>query len=221
MANPLKIASVWALRISVIVLLLAVLLVPVVNFFLHGPSRLGLGPTLLWAAKENHVILAKTLLKLGVDPNFTPKGLSFAMYGATALGLASYYGNTVMLDLLVKHGAEINLKDKNHSSPIFFAISNGQVAAVETLLTLGGNINLPDEHGATPLMYAIQRNQYSCIDALIRRGANLNAKDQTGVTPFQELKRREIIANFEDALSEAKSKFGERVSVTNLDTTLQ
>jgi ankyrin repeat protein len=50
-----------------------------------------------------------------------------------------------MIELLVKHGANINHKDKNHQTCLFYAAREGRLEACKLLVQLGIDVQHQDK----------------------------------------------------------------------------
>jgi ankyrin repeat protein len=53
--------------------------------------------------------------------------------------------------LLIEHGADVNAKDKSHSTPLHLASSKGSYEIVELLIEHGADVSAQDESDRTPL----------------------------------------------------------------------
>lgn len=138
---------------------------------------------------HNHEIL-RELIQLGVDVN------QMTAYGKTAFSLAarniteeSKENNINIsmntrryqtLQLLLKHGADINLRDKFGVSPLATACQNGHDITVRFLLKNGADINLCDEYGNSPLFTACQTGHDSTVHIFLSSRADINLCDIFG-----------------------------------------
>ena len=101
------------------------------------------------AAHAGHAQLVATLLDQGSDLNVNvrdPRGLAALHHAATAVSLPT-------LEVLLKHGAEVGLKDKLGRTAAHHA---ARVSAAVAALRLQG---------------------YACVDALVAAGADLASQD--------------------------------------------
>lgn len=81
-----------------------------------------------------------------------------------ALVVASFFGNTDIISLLIEAGADLNGYGKqedfagfhSHASPLHQAVSSGSLEAVKLLVEKGANLNATDKaYNGTPLGWAI------------------------------------------------------------------
>lgn len=107
--------------------------------------------------------------------------------------------------MLVDHGANINIPDKDGVTPLeharsrgfeqierillttaqaldmqmIVAAGQGDVEGVGQLLSKGANVHAQDTGGKTALIAAAYRNDLAIVDLLIQAGANVNTQDNT------------------------------------------
>jgi len=88
---------------------------------------------LMWAAKDNNMVVAEMLIAKGHDVNkqesMQDKGLS----GYSPLHWAAQKGHIKMVELLLAHGANPNLLDKHSNSPKMLAVKKGEHEVVAML----------------------------------------------------------------------------------------
>jgi ankyrin repeat protein len=106
-----------------------------------------------------------------------------------------------MLGLLIAHGADVNSRDREKTTPLHCAAYHGLQGAVEFLIRKGADVNArtardptPDgimwewdrgfrmEPGVTPLHEAVAGWDPNVIDVLITHGAEVNIADESGRT---------------------------------------
>ena len=59
------------------------------------------------------------------------------------------------VQLLVRHGADVNASDKTHSTPLHLAPSKGCVESVKLLIQHGADVNAKNGRQSTPLHLAV------------------------------------------------------------------
>ena len=58
--------------------------------------------------------------------------------------------------LLLGHGAEVNIKNNNGETPIYFAISSKRLENVVLLIKNGAYVNIKNNEGVSPLHVAVE-----------------------------------------------------------------
>ena len=100
--------------------------------------------------------------------------------------LAAQSGSTVMIEVLVKFGASVQLTDPGGFTPLHFAAQYGQADSVKELLKLGADPNAPEYGGGqTPLMIAAATGHSVKVATYLVDAAGISAletKDDRGAT---------------------------------------
>ena len=167
-------------------------------------ERFGGQTALMWASARRHPEMMQLLIAKGADVNARsavrdyqrhvtaegrPKSLDSG--GLTPLLYASRENCAACVDVLLQHGADIDLPDPDDVSPLLVAIMNANWDLAQQLIAAGADINQWDIYGETPLFTAINlRNRidggHASIDPvnttkglaivtqLLERGANPN-----------------------------------------------
>ncbi len=166
-------------------------------------NRFG-GTALIPAAERGHVeIVHELLTRSDVDVNHVND------LGWTALLEAIILSNggerhQQIVQLLVDHGADINIADKDGVTPLnhaqmrgfteierilnnalardmqlITAAGQGDIETARRLLDQGASVHTRDENGRTALIAAAYRNDLAIVDVLIRAGADVNIQDNT------------------------------------------
>ena len=76
--------------------------------------------------------------------------------GRTALHGAAFAGQVDMIDLLSKHGANVNASDRLGVTPLHLAV--GSAGATASLLSKGARVNAKNASGCTPLSLAAEKS---------------------------------------------------------------
>ena len=75
----------------------------------------------------------------------------------TPLHIVTWKGHNDLVECLLKHGADVNSKNKINWTPLHFAAIEGKkISAVECLLKHGAELNVKTKNGKTPLELAIE-----------------------------------------------------------------
>lgn len=104
---------------------------------------------LMWAVAEGHLQAAKTLIDAGADVNRQArlselterKNADFPSGGFAALHWAARNGDEPMISLLLEHGADINARNGDTSTPMMLAIVNDRFDIAASLLQRGADAN--------------------------------------------------------------------------------
>jgi ankyrin repeat protein len=123
-------------------------------------SRPSFGTPLHFALDNDKTAAAEALLKGGA--NVTLAGPA----GQTALMLAIRKESPLLPKLLAAK-ADVNARDDQSLTPIYYAIEAGSGAAVTALIKAGADVNLPLNNGDTPLGFA-RRNGTPALVELIK-----------------------------------------------------
>jgi uncharacterized protein len=121
-------------------------------------------------------------LGLGVKPDAVN-----VRTGESALHLAARYGAngpSGVLQLLVKHGANVSLADKVGRSPSHVAVVEGQYDALSALIELGADIQCEDQAGRALVHLAARAMSANILLHLVESGCDVNVRDKHGRTPL-------------------------------------
>ncbi|WOG28632.1 ankyrin repeat domain-containing protein [Endozoicomonas sp. 8E] len=103
----------------------------------------------------------------------------------TPLMLASNEGDEVIVDRLIKAGADVNTaRTEDGATPLFIAVSRGYFKCVELLIKDEADLNTRFRDGNTLLLIAASRGSSGSVELLIKNGADLNAALPDGTTPL-------------------------------------
>ncbi|XP_042883338.1 transient receptor potential channel pyrexia-like [Penaeus japonicus] len=130
---------------------------------------------------EDCTRLLRELLNAGVPPNTQ----SLATIGA--LHLAAMKGCCACVKQLLDSGADVNLKDIQDRTPLFYAVNNnrgGSGKCIQLLLEKGSSVSEPCEGRITPLHVAAEVGNVTAAQLLLKVGAPHSARDKDGCTPL-------------------------------------
>ncbi len=90
---------------------------------------------------------------------------------------ASYLGHQNIASLLLKHGADINMRSSDGRTPLMWAAFRNNKKMCEYLLDQGADITLEDNQGWNALDLCIIKMNYDCALVLKRRGLQPRDRD--------------------------------------------
>jgi ankyrin repeat protein len=120
------------------------------------------------------------LLGEGADINWIGEG------DKTPLSIAAYCNHPKVVQLLLKHGANINTTDKNNRAPVTWAAAfKDHYSVVEILINNGADLEIPSLNtGSTTLFVASHAGNFDIIKLLVSKGAKWNVKNRKGMFPI-------------------------------------
>lgn len=132
---------------------------------------------LMEAIDRNDVVMVRRLLDAGADPDqlaghFRP------------LGRAALLGYSQIADLLLKHGANPDLKSKDGNTPLTAAADMNRVDVVRRLVAARPDYTLFDDRGLTALSEAALGDHVEVLRAMLEAGADPNLPNKRGTTPL-------------------------------------
>jgi len=163
-------------------------------------------PPLYYAALHNNEEITDLLLDKGTD-------IDAKHYDYTLLYYAIFHVGDQAKDaikLLIKKGANVNVKDRGGFTPLIYAIWLNYRDVVELLINSGADVNAEDSEGFTPYYWATMQGRKDFVELLVAKGAtpvstihlaaregdlekvkafiekgsDINARDKSGETPL-------------------------------------
>jgi len=78
------------------------------------------------------------------------------VYDASLLHLAAGNNNVEIVRMLIKTGADVNVKDRSDQTPLHYAAGKNNLEIASLLIKAGADVNAKDKSGRTPLNRAIE-----------------------------------------------------------------
>ena len=128
---------------------------------------------LMLAAENGHNDISMHLIHHGADICKMD-----VFWQATLLSYASENGHLKVVELLLSKGAEIDVKDKNHCTPLMLAAENGHNDVSTYLIHHGADISKKDSHDRTALHYASENGHLKVVESLLSKGAEIDVEDE-------------------------------------------
>ncbi len=144
---------------------------------IFGPDKL------IEAIEYNDYSATERYLHEGVSPERADS------YGKTGLIVASMAGYEDIVELLIRHKARIDGKDRLGGSALAYAAQRGHLGVVEILLDAGAAIDAENRQGLTPLMLASAAGRLGVVQLLLDRKADVTRRDYTGRTALDWAER--------------------------------
>jgi ankyrin repeat protein len=99
-----------------------------------------------------------------------------------ALFQAASQGNTIGIDWLIRHEADVNATTVQGITPVIFAVSSGEKEALKILLKYKPDLDVISVFNESALMVAVKDHNFDITELLLRDSANVNLKDRRGFT---------------------------------------
>jgi len=132
------------------------------------------GPLQIAPWTSNNIEMVKLLIARGADVSIAGP--------LTALQISISRGRRDIFDLLIQHGADVNVKDYEGFTPLYFAIHNNDSDFMNTLIANGADVNTKYPGGETLLQSAAITGRTDSVKLLLQAGADINAANDRGQT---------------------------------------
>ena len=132
--------------------------------------------------KDLYLLLLDKLIKKGFKIN--------TLYPYSPMIIASKLDKPYVADLLLKSGANPNIRDKNEKTPLIYAVENSSYETVKHLLEHGADVNYAGPEGDDlPLNIASRNKDSEMVDIILtnknsKNKINFNYKDRNLDTPI-------------------------------------
>uniref|UniRef100_A0A0D2XKT6 Nephrocystin 3-like N-terminal domain-containing protein n=1 Tax=Fusarium oxysporum (strain Fo5176) TaxID=660025 RepID=A0A0D2XKT6_FUSOF len=145
------------------------------------PDALGAkgDPILYMAVTKSHGGVVKLLLERGAYVESKDStGMSLLSLAATKRG-----SDTIM-EVLLRHRADVNSRDNNGGTPLFYAVRWASVDGIKLLIRSGADVEARNKDNETCLQMAMLRGNevYEVVRILLEHGARIDAPTAGGET---------------------------------------
>ena len=111
----------------------------------------------------------------------------------TPLQVSLRWGHVETARVLLKHGADIEVRDDVDANLLELAARTGQVEFAQVVLEHGADANSTDFLGCTPLYWASQAGELGVARRLLSHGAVVTARCKDNQTPLHIAKEEEVV----------------------------
>ncbi|KAG9391600.1 Ankyrin repeats (3 copies) [Carpediemonas membranifera] len=151
-------------------------------------GRRGCSPIYL-AAGHGHVSILKILLD--TVPELVNQSDDL---GLTPLFVASITSQVECINLLIRHGANLDLPSNEGQTPLLAAAVKGHTYVVNRLTQAGAVLDTQDEDGSTALLGSCIEGHTACVKLLLDAGADPNLSRPNGESPLSQAIARDYTA---------------------------
>ncbi|KAH8699092.1 ankyrin repeat-containing domain protein [Talaromyces proteolyticus] len=141
-----------------------------------------------WAAENGHKGVVRLLLESGANIEQEDEKLwRIPLNWVAKYGQERGWVLEKMVQLLIGTGADIESKDENGRTPLFWASMKGSQAMVQLLLEKGVDFESKDQEAdCTPLLVAAGNGHTDSEQLILGKGAEIEAKNNYGQTSLSE-----------------------------------
>ena len=167
-----------------------------------------LRPPILWAASAGSADAYLALVNYGASSDNVDKD------GLAAIHCAASRGHKECLSILITLcGADVNLRDGNGCTALFYTVTLGYVECTELLLSSGADTDIRDRKGRTPSHCGAAKGQLETLKLLKHYDANLCFENDKGELPLHDAVR----SGRKDLIRWWLHLYGDLVDKTNKD----
>ena len=145
---------------------------------------------LITAALSGDVVTLQNKLEEGADKD------EITNLNRTAMWHGASEGHLAIVQVLVEHGANMELVDSPHfsngCSPLSIACENGHEEVARYLLEQGANRETTDRNGDTPLHVSVENDDLEITQLLMVYGADLNKRNDDDCLPIDYARTEEM-----------------------------
>src|SRR5690606_19547349 len=89
--------------------------------------------------------------------------------------------NLELFDILLNHGANLNLQYQDGMTLLMIALNMQKKKFIAKIFEHHGfDVNIQDDNGLTAIMHAINNRDIKVVEALLKSGSDVNIEDKKG-----------------------------------------
>ena len=129
-------------------------------------------------------------LNSGLDINVVDSG------GRTLLMQACIEQNHELIEILLKMGAAVNIREERNWTALHFAAQNHDITAMTLLIEKGADVNAKDDYDNSVILKATSGSggNGESIRLLLKHGADCKVKNKSGISALDLAK---MVTNFD------------------------
>ncbi|CAL4061428.1 unnamed protein product [Meganyctiphanes norvegica] len=170
-------------------------------------TRESQGPALLEAAKSGDISTTEAIIASGGDVNYTDPATGFS-----ALHWGVRKSQKRIVEILLKAGAVVDIRDNKEQTPLLFAVLMNNLELAEIFVDAGANVNVKDWHERSGLHYCAINNRVSLAHLLLDNGADIDLQDTNLETPLHITARKD-----DPSVAQLLRVRGADVTIINID----
>lgn len=141
------------------------------------------------ACKDGDLDKVENFLRARFNVNERYPNPGTAAFSDTAIKKAARNGDVECVKILLRYGADIEVKDSSGWRPLHTAAFSGECAMVQFLIKNGACVTASSHHGEQPILIATEGSRNSAdtieiIQSLIDAGATVHCPDELGIQPI-------------------------------------
>lgn len=163
---------------------------------------------LMISSKQVDLAIGTLLINAGADVNAVDNEGESALFWIFVSDVAEDIDVMTMAELLLDHGATVDLKSSNEITPLMKAATGNLVETMQALVVYGANPNTIDASNETALFYAAGANSVeACTYLLSLPNVNVDASNGVGQTCLMLASSRNFVDTMRVLLGKGASVF--------------
>ena len=135
----------------------------------------------------------------------------------TPLHSASFEGYPQVVRYLLRHGVDVNVRNRMNDTPLLLASWRGHLDIVQCLLEHGADVSLLDNGHNAPLTLAARSGHVNAVRLLLEHNAEANVQNDVGDTPLHDVMRSDRFKGEHVQISRLLLKHGANPNARNYD----